>query len=103
MTGFAPQIDYAFDRHSNDPVLMDIVDISDRELIGNDAVRSIINVDTETGTAYKRDYAVVPNSEGDDANIYTHSGSFKANGEVVKGTATSSDNWQTVSFTPESA
>lgn len=98
VTGFSPQVDYAFDRHNNDPVLLDIINISDSELIGSDAVRTIISVDVETGTAFKRDYAVVPNSEGDDANIYTYSGSFKANGEVVKGTATSADNWQTVTF-----
>ncbi len=102
VTGFAPQIDYAFDRHKNNPVLTDIVDITNRELIGSEAIRTIINVDTETGEAYKRDYAVVPGSEGDDANIYTHSGSFKANGEVIKGTASSSDDWQTITFTEES-
>ncbi len=99
VTGFAPQIDYAFDRHKNNPVLTDIVGITNRELIGSDAIRTIIIVNVETGEAFKRDYAVVPGSEGDDANIYTHSGSFKANGDVIEGTASSSDEWQTITFT----
>ena len=55
-------------------------------------------VDTATGEAYKRPYTVSPGTEGDDANIYKYSGSFKANGEQVKGTATTSDEWATVSF-----
>ena len=98
VTGFAPEMSYGFDKHRNDPVLADIVKITNEELIGDDAVREIINVDTETGEAYKRPYTVSPGSEGDDANIYKYSGSFKANGEKIKGTATTSDDWQTVTF-----
>ena len=98
VTGFSPQIDYGFDKHRDDPVLTDIVKITNEELYGTDAVREIITVDTVTGEAYKRDYTVSPGSEGDDANIYKYSGSFKANGEQVKGTATTSDEWQTVTF-----
>lgn len=101
VTGFAPEISYGFDKHRNDPVLTDIVKITNEELYGAEAIREIINVDTVTGEAYKRDYTVSPGSEGDDANIYKYSGSFKANGEQIKGTAASSDDWQTVTFTEE--
>lgn len=103
VTGYATQIDYGFDKHRNDPVLTDIVGITNDELLGADAVRDIIDVDVETGIAYKRSYTVSPGSEGDDANIYKYGGSFKANGEQVKGTATSSDDWQTVTFAAESS
>ena len=99
MTGFAPEISYGFDKHRDDPVLTDIVKITNEEIYGADAVRDIIIVDTATGEAYKRPYTVSPGTEGDDANIYKYSGSFKANGEQVKGTATTSDDWATVSFT----
>lgn len=99
VTGFSPQIDYAFDRYTNDPVLTDIAGITNSEAVGSDAIRTIILVDVDTGEAFKRDYAVIPGSEGDDANVYTYSGSFKANGELVNGTATSEDDWQTVTFT----
>ena len=98
VTGFAPEISYGFDKHRDDPVLTDIVKITNEELYGADAIREIINVDTVTGEAYKRPYTVSPGTEGDDANIYKYSGSFKANGEQVKGTATTSDEWATVSF-----
>ena len=103
VTGYATQIDYGFDKHRNDPVLTDIVGITNDELLGADAVRDIIDVDVETGIAYKRSYTVSPGSEGDDANFYKYGGSFKANGEQVKGTATSSDDWQTVTFAAESS
>lgn len=101
VTGYAPQIDYGFDKHNDDPVLVDIVGITNGEAVGNDAIRTLILVDVETGEAYKRDYAVIPGSEGDDANVYTYSGSFKANGASVKGKATSADEWQTVTFAEE--
>lgn len=101
VTGFAPEISYGFDKHRNDPVLTDIVKITNEELYGADAIREIINVDTVTGEAFKREYTVSPGSEGDDANIYKYSGSFKANGEQIKGTATSSDDWKTVTFAEE--
>lgn len=101
VTGFAPETSYGFDKHRDDPVLTDIIKITNEELYGDDAVREIISVDTATGEAYKRPYTVSPGSEGDDANIYKYSGSFKANGEQIKGTAASQDNWATVSFTAE--
>ena len=97
--GYSPTIDYAFDRYSGYPMQEDIIKISDEELVGEDAVRSIILVDTETGKAIKRDYSVIPNTEGDNINIYTYSGTLKCRGEKVHGTATSEDNWQTVTFT----
>ena len=102
VTGYATQIDYAFDRSPSDPVLTDIMRIIDRELVGDDAVRSIITVDTATNAAFKRDFSVIPGSEGSDANIYNYSGSFKAHGEAVAGTAATSDDFQTVTFTEES-
>lgn len=102
VVGFAPSISYGFDRHTNIAVHDDIISITDGELIGDDAVRSIILVDTITGEAYQRNYSVIPNSEGDNLNAYTYSGTLKCKGESVKGTAASEDDWQTVTFTAES-
>ena len=104
VTGYAPQIDYGFDKYSNDPVLNEIKKITDNEFVGSDASREIVLVDTtlSPAVAYKRSYTVSPGSEGDDANIYKYSGSFKANDEQVKGTASTEDDWQTITFTPES-
>lgn len=99
IVGYAPEIPYNFDRHDGNAVHDDIVDITDNELIGADAVRTLIVVDIDDGSAIKRDYSVIPDGEGDDINIYTYSGNFKANGAKIHGTATSSDDWQTITFT----
>lgn len=101
VVSYAPAINYAFDKHKDIPVQDDIIRITNRELLGEDAVRSLIWVDTDTGEAVRRDYSVIPNSEGGDVNVYTYSGTFKATGEAEYGTATSEDGWQTITFTPE--
>mgnify|MGYP000003704908 FL=1 len=103
IVGYSPSIAYAFDRHTNDPVQADIISITDGELLGDDAVRTIITVDTSAtpAVAYKREYTVIPSSEGDNINVYTYSGTLKVKGEKVKGTATSSDDWQTVTFSED--
>ncbi|WP_303838612.1 hypothetical protein [Ruminococcus flavefaciens] len=97
--GYNPSIAYVFDKHRNLPVQEDIIKITNEELLGDDAVRPIIIVDTETNEAWKRDFAVIPNSEGDNINVYTYSGNFKCKGELIKGTAATSDDYQTVTFT----
>ena len=102
VVGYSPSISYAFDRHRNSAVQDDIVKIHDEELIGNDAVRNIVTVDTDTGEAVMRPYAVVPASEGDNINIMTYSGNFKCHGEQIIGTATTTDDWQTCTFAPAS-
>lgn len=43
---------------------------------------------------------MLPDEEGDGFEAYCYTGSFKANGEKVFGTARSSDGWQTLTFTP---
>lgn len=102
VVGYSPSVAYAFDRHRNCPVQDDIVEITDNELLGDDAVRNILIVDIDEGTAVKRPYSVIPNTEGDNINIYTYSGDFKCKGEKITGTATSSDGWQTCTFTEDS-
>lgn len=100
--GYSPSISYAFDLHRNCEVQQDIVKITDRELLADDAVRNIVIVDVEDGTAIKRPYAVLPSTEGDNINVYTYSGDFKCKGEKIHGTAASTDDWQTITFTPDS-
>ena len=51
-----------------------------------------------SNAAVKRDFAVVADSEGDGTDAYTYSGTFRAKGEKVLGTATSADDWQTITF-----
>lgn len=99
--GYSPSYAYAFDKHTGLAVQEDIIKITDEELLGDEAVRTLIQVDTATGKAIKRDYAVIPGTEGDNINIYTYSGTFKCRGDKVIGTASSSDDWKTCTFTPE--
>ena len=101
VVGYDTSIAYGFDKYIGDTVLTDIMNIHTKEKTGSDAIRPIFVVDTADGTATMRSYAVIPGSEGDDANIYTYSGTFKANGELTCGTATSTDNWATATFTAE--
>lgn len=95
IVAYAPSVGYAFDKHRNDPVLNDIIDITDSEKLGADAVRVIAWIDTDTGKGYQREYSVVPDSEGGDENAYTYSGTLKACGELSEETTyTSINNWQ---------
>src|SRR5690606_21335116 len=101
-------MDFNFDYMPSNPVHDKLVEIIDGEKIGDDAVVSILVVDfSEQGTepdsfkAVKRDFAVIPGTEGDSLDAYTYSGNFRVKGPRIEGEATSTDNWQTCTFTPE--
>lgn len=106
VVGYAPSNDYEFDRYTNDPVQQKIAEITDDELLGSDAQISIVVVDLfdiktdtpNTCVARKRDWSVVPDNSGDGTDALIYKGSLKANGEKIKGTATTTDNWQTCTF-----
>ena len=105
VVGYAPSISYSFDKFSEDAVHSDIISVADNELVGSDAVRIIILVDLTTANsdgeypAISRRWSIIPDSEGNDTDAYTYSGTLKANGDIVKGIATSSDNWLSCTFT----
>ena len=88
LTGYAPSISFAFDQMLGNAVHDDIVKIVDGEKIGTDCVRSLILVDLTTKddvgkcTGLKRNFSIIPSSEGDSTDAYTYSGEFKANGET---------------------
>ena len=105
VVGYAPSVSYAFDEFKGNEIHGDIIDITNNEKIGADAVRSIIVVDFSSGSAtegysaIKRDYSVIPDSEGDSTDAYTYSGTFKANGDKVAGTCTVGADDMTAEFT----
>ena len=104
VVGYSPSIAYGFDQFAGNAVHEDIAKISDDELLGTDAIRPIILVDLTKTTgvnAVKRDFAVIPDSEGDSTDAYTYSGNLKVKGDKIKGTATSADGWLTITFTEE--
>ena len=95
VVGFAPSIAYSADMHSGDPCVERVVKAHDEEQIGNDARVDILVFNMwEKGTgdtsyvAYKRTYAIVPDSKGDGTEALIYSGNLKAVGESEKGTAT---------------
>ena len=107
VTGYSEEISYAFDLYQGNVVHEKIVDITDNEKTGNDALVDILMVDfskpVSGGTggyeARKRTYAVVPDTEGDSTNAYTYSGTFRKNSNFVVGTATIGADGQTATFT----
>jgi len=100
VVGYSPSMSFTLDQMKNDPVHKDIADIYNNEKVGMDAVRTIIVVDmlSETKEAISRDYAVIAEGEGNGTDAYVYSGTLKAKGEKIKGTATSADEWQTITF-----
>lgn len=105
IVGYSPSVSYSFDRFSGNDVHTDIIKITDDELLGSDAVRTIIMVDmvsdTEDGgkAAVAREFSVIPETEGASLDAYTYSGTFKVNGKKKNGTAKSDDDWETITFT----
>ncbi len=105
VVGYATAIDYEFDRHTNTPVHEKIATITDDELVGTDAQVDIVSVDIFTedaegrAIARKRTYSVIPDTTGDGTDALIYSGSFSAASEITKGYCTTTDKWQTCTFT----
>ena len=96
VTGYSPSIEFGFDQYSGDLVHDEMVDILDGEKTGTEARRNIVTVDFsqpisgQEGTykATKREYAIIGDSDGDSMDAYTYSGTFRATGSRIEGTAT---------------
>lgn len=91
VTGYSPAVTYEFDRYADDPVHQDMVILTDEEKVGDDAIRTLIMADLALPNtdgsfpAISRDFAVIPDSEGDGTDAYIYTGSFRAKGEKVMG------------------
>ena len=87
VVGYSPSIAYGFDQFAGNAVHEDIAKISDDELLGSAAIRPIVLVDLTKASgvnAVKRDFAVIPDSEGDSTDAYTYSGNLKVKGDKIK-------------------
>lgn len=104
VVGYATAIDYEFDRYTNDPVCEKLSTIADDELVGTEVQVDIVSVDIFTendrkqAIARKRTYSVIPDTSGDGTDALIYSGSFSAASEIVKGYATTNDNWKSCTF-----
>lgn len=100
--GYAPSIGYSCDAIPDDPVVAEIMTITDNEVTGTDTHRDIISVNrwTENNSvcdAWKRTYAVIPDNKGDGTDALVYTGTLKAVSDLVKGTF----NVTTKTFTPD--
>lgn len=105
VVAYASEIAYNFDRMTDNAVHTKIAEIHDKELVGQTVEIVTVNFN-EKGTeensfkARKRVYSVVPDSDGDGTDAYQYSGAFKANGDIIEGYSTLSDNSDICTFTP---
>ena len=93
VTGYSPSIEFGFDQYQNDLVHDEMVEILDGEYTGTEARRNIVTVNFSQPVnggykATKREYAIIGDSEGDSMDAYTYSGTFRATGVRIEGTAT---------------
>lgn len=105
--GISTSVDYTFDQLKGNEVHDKLVEIIDNELIGEEAVVKLLKVDftkeATPGTSYDatmREFAVIPETEGDSLEAYTYGGTFRVKGAKIDGTATTEDGWKTAKFTP---
>lgn len=107
VVGYSEQKGYAFDQYTNNPVHEKIVNITDNELTDDDATVEILVVDKSKELAgggfeaRKRNFSVVPDSDGNGTDAYTYSGTFKAKGTFEKVKATISEDGKTATISAE--
>lgn len=89
--GYAPSVAYSCDCISNDPVVQDIVKLTDQEALGTATNRRIVHVNTweenEDGKcpAYCRTFAIVPAGKGDGTDAMVYTGTMRAASDQVYG------------------
>ena len=106
VTGYSPSIDFGFDQYKGDLVHDEMVEILDGEKTGTEARRNIVTVDFSqvSGNGYKatkREYAIIGDAEGDSMDAYTYSGTFRATGKRITGTATLNSDSSVATFTAD--
>lgn len=108
VTGYAPEIAYTFDRYTNNEVHDKVAKVHELEQTGVIVPIVAVNFNEKatgenTFKARKRKYSILPDSDGDGTDAYQYSGAFGANGDLIEGTATSTDDWKTCTFTPNAS
>ncbi|NBI08061.1 hypothetical protein [Senegalia massiliensis] len=110
VVAISTSVEFNFDQMENDEVHSKLVDIIDGEKIGADAIVTLLSVDlskpgatADSFVATKRDFVLVPGTEGDKLEAYSYGGTFKVKGQKITGEATSTDNWETCTFVEDGA
>lgn len=105
VVAYHPTISYKFDHEAGNNAQQVFVDAADYECIGDEATVTIAIVDLSVPSSsgvevIMRDYVIVPDSEGDDANVYTYSGTMRACGAKRYKKGMSTDDWKTLKLVP---
>lgn len=99
VTGISSGVSFSMDERTNDPVHEVIVDIFENEKLGSDATVTILSVnftkevpveEGDSGVAYEakeRVFSLIPESEGGESEVYTYSGTLRAQGSTKHGIA----------------
>lgn len=97
VVGISSGVSFSMDQRTNDEVHEIIVDIFENEKLGDDATVTILSIDFTKSididsavTAYKakkRDFSVIPGSEGGEAEVYSYEGTLRAKGATIDGFA----------------
>jgi hypothetical protein len=110
VTGYSPSIEFGFDQYKEDLVHDEMVKILDEEKTGTEARRNIVTVDfsqpgeTEgTYKAVKREFSIIGDADGDSMDAYTYSGTFRATGNRITGTATLNSDSSVATFTADTS
>lgn len=108
VTGYSPSYEFGFDQYAGDLVHEEMVEILDGEKTGTEARRNIVIVDfsKESGSGYeavKREYAIIGDAEGDSMDAYTYSGTLRATGKRITGTATLNADNSVATFTEDAS
>lgn len=107
--GYAPSVSYSCDCIKGDPVVEDIVALTDAEALGTDTHREIVSVnlweEVESGKfkAFKRTWAVIPGNKGDGTDAMVYAGTMKAVTDQVEGTFDTTSNTFTAKAAGEPA
>lgn len=89
--GYAPSVSYTCDCISGDPVVAEIIHITDHELVGTQTHREVVMVNCwgeqegDSYPAFKRTYAVIPANKGDGTDALIYTGTMKAVSDVTIG------------------
>lgn len=92
VTGYAPTIAYSCDVYSGDPVIARIGEITDGECVGSDAQVEIVSVNLYEPVsggrcrAWRRNWAVIPDTKGAGVEALVMTGHFAAVGDATAGT-----------------
>lgn len=92
VTGYSVSIEYSADVFSENPVILKIVDVTDRELVGEEAQVDVCSVNLwqpaqtpGSFVAYERRFAIIADVKGKGSDALVYTGALEAVGDIKRG------------------